>query len=62
MESMTITVLSIRRVNDEIHARVRADSPPHARLHIELWFPAREGESPWVTAYDGRSSISTQPE
>lgn len=28
------------------------DSPPRARLHIELRFPAQERQSPWEAAYD----------
>lgn len=52
MEPMTITVLSARRVEEEIQARVLAESRPHARLHIELRFPAQDGVSPWEQAYD----------
>lgn len=49
---MTITVLCARESNSEIRGSVRADCPPHARLHIELRFPAQEGRNPWEAAYD----------
>lgn len=52
MEAMTVSVISVRRANGEIRAWVRADSPVGARLHIELRFPAQEGENPWEAAYD----------
>lgn len=52
MENMRVTVVSARILNDEVHAWVRADSPPLARLHIELRLPAQEGRNPWETAYD----------
>ena len=41
-EEMKITVIAVRQINGEIYARVRADSPPRARLHIELCFPAQK--------------------
>ena len=52
MEPMQIRVLSVRVMEGEVFARVRADSPPHARLHIELRFPVRDSDNPWKIAYD----------
>jgi hypothetical protein len=52
MEPMSLTVMSARETEGRCRAYVRVDCDSGAKLHMELWFSSRSGESPWVTAYE----------
>ena len=53
METMKLNVISVQRMdNNYIRALVRADSPPTARIHLQLWFSRPEGSDLWDAARD----------
>ena len=52
MEPMQITVVSTRVVAGQVRAVVQADSPPSARINLELTFPLTILTDIWAAARD----------
>lgn len=52
MESLTITVLCARLIDREVHAIVRAEQLPRARIHLRLTFPVVRPTDIWAAARD----------
>lgn len=49
---MEIAVVSARVVDNNVRAVVRADSPPHAVIHVWLEFPIIGPTDIWAAARD----------
>jgi hypothetical protein len=49
---MTLSVVAARIVEGQVHAVVRADSPPNAVIHLRLTFPVTGPTDIWAAARD----------
>ena len=52
METMIVNVMSARIVVENVHAIVRAVSPPCAVIHLQLVFPPLGQANIWEAARD----------